>query len=405
MLLEDLIAQSQQLKASDIHITEGGHYKHRIDGDIHVLPDVISSEEFDAFCNKYEIACGKNVNSFDAAVTVCNIRMRVNLYQSIAGRKLALRILSDKIPRFEDLNLAPSVQKIVSLKQGLVLITGVTGSGKTTTLASLIDIINETRSDHIITIEQPVEYVFPEKNCIISQREVGKHTPSFTQATIDAMREDPDIVMLGEMRDLPTMQNAITLAETGHLVIGTLHCRNAVEAVDRIVDVFPPEQQAGVRIQACNVIQCVISQSLVHKKPSGRYCLQEVLYFSDSVRNLLKQHKPINQVRSIMPTNPDCVDVMASAIRGIKDFGVEPYEVWTYMGLDDNEKDMFIQRCDAAGVPAEDTEFLRSKTAVEAEAEKAAERKEAAAQPAPRSGFGGFSTGIFGSNNLDGGWT
>lgn len=400
MLLEDLIVQSQKKKASDIHITEGHEYKHRIDGDIHTLDTIITSQEFTDFCNKYDIACGPDVNSFDAAVTVQNIRMRVNLYQSIAGRKMALRILSDTIPKFEDLNLAPSVQKIVSLKQGLVLITGVTGSGKTTTLASLIDMINETRSDHIITIEQPVEYVFPEKNCIISQREVGKHTPSFTQATIDAMREDPDIVMLGEMRDLPTMQNAITLAETGHLVIGTLHCRNAVEAVDRIVDVFPPEQQAGVRIQACNVIQCVISQSLIHKKPSGRYCLQEVLYFSDSIRNLLKQHKPINQIRSTMPTNPDCVDVTASAIRGIKEFGVDPYEVWTYMGLDDNEKDMFIQRCDSSGIPADVTECLRSMTAVEAEAAKAEERKEA--QEQSQSVFGGFGAGA--QTPLEGGW-
>lgn len=359
MELENQILRSRNMKASDIHITEEQHYRHRVDGRVSTEEYFVTKQEFEDFCAKYKIPCGEDVNSYDAAITVermqdgapVRIRMRVNLYQSISGRKLALRLLSDTIPKFEDLHLAPSVKSLVGLKDGLVLVTGVTGSGKTTTLASIIDMINAQRSDHIITVEQPVEYVFPEKNCIISQREVGQHTPSFTQATIDALREDPDIVVLGEMRDLPTMQNAITLAETGHVVFGTLHCRNAVEAVDRIVDVFPPEQQAGIRVQACNVTKCVISQSLVRKKPSGRYCLQEVLFFTDSVRNLLKQHKPINQVRSTITPESDSVDIFASAIRGIKEFNVDPYEIWPYMGLDDTQRKTFIQRCKAAGIP------------------------------------------------------
>ncbi len=365
MILEDLITSSQKKKASDIHITENTKYSHRIDGSVSSVDTIITPQDFDEFCEKYEIECGPKVNSFDAAITVNGIRMRVNLYQTIQGRQLALRILSDKIPNFDELNLAPSVRKLITYKQGLILVTGVTGSGKTTTLASLIDLINASRADHIITIEQPVEYVFPAKKCVISQREVGKHTPSFTQATIDAMREDPDIVVLGEMRDLPTMENAITLAETGHLVFGTLHCRNAVEAVDRIVGVFPPEQQEGIRMQACNVLQCVISQSLIKRKPSGRYCLQEVLYFNDSARNLIRTSKPINQVRGIMPANPDCVTIIDSAVRGIKDFGCDPFDVWISMGLDATEKDLFIQRCEASGISAEALQQIKNMTDVE----------------------------------------
>lgn len=369
MELENQIYKSRNLKASDIHITENQNYRHRIDGKVLTVDHLVTKTEFDEFCTKYKIPCDESTTSYDAAITLTrqispteevNIRMRVNLYRSIAGRKLALRLLSDTIPKFEELNLAKSIANLVGLKDGLVLVTGVTGSGKTTTLASIIDMINAQRSDHIITIEQPVEYVFPEKNCIISQREVGKHTPSFTQATIDALREDPDIVVLGEMRDLPTIQNAITLAETGHVVFGTLHCRNAVEAVDRIVDVFPPEQQAGIRVQACNVIKCVISQSLVRKQPSGRYCLQEVLFFNDAVRNLLKQHKPINQVRSTIANSGDSVDIHASAVRGILEFGVDPYEMWPYMGLDDTERQTFIQRCEISGVPTYQLEKLRN---------------------------------------------
>lgn len=372
MELENQILRSRNMKASDIHITEEQHYRHRVDGRVSTEKYFVTKQEFEEFCKKYKIPCGEDVNSYDAAITVdrkdendqdVHIRMRVNLYQSISGRKLALRLLSDTIPKFEDLHLAPSIKSLVGLKDGLVLVTGVTGSGKTTTLASIIDMINAQRCDHIITVEQPVEYVFPEKNCIISQREVGQHTPSFTQATIDALREDPDIVVLGEMRDLPTMQNAITLAETGHVVFGTLHCRNAAEAVDRIVDVFPPEQQAGIRVQACNVTRCVISQSLVRKKPSGRYCLQEVLFFTDSVRNLLKQHKPINQVRGTITPEGDSVDIFASAIRGITEFDVDPYEIWPYMGLDDTERQTFIQRCEAAGVKDYLLEKLRNMSA------------------------------------------
>ncbi len=362
MILEDLIIDSQKKKASDIHITENTKYSHRIDGKVSSIDTVITSEMFDEFCNAYEIKCGPEVTSFDAAISVKHVRMRVNFYQTIQGRQLALRILSDTIPKFDDLNLAPSVKKLITYKQGLVLITGVTGSGKTTTLASLIDLINQSRTDHIITIEQPVEYIFPAKNCVISQREVGKHTPSFDQATVDAMREDPDIVVLGEMRDLATMDNAITLAETGHLVFGTLHCRNAVEAVDRIVGVFPAIQQDAVRVKACNVIQCVVSQSLIRRKPAGRYCLQEVLYFSDSTRNLIRMEKPINQVRGAMPSNPDCVTIIDSAVRGIKDFGCDPFDIWTSMGIDDTEKDLFIRRCEAAGISPETLGQIKNMT-------------------------------------------
>lgn len=372
MDLEQLIEQSRSVNASDIHITENSVYKHRINGDIISTKFVVSTDEFVEFCKKYGIQYEDRL-SYDSAITVRGIRMRSNFYHTNAGMKLALRLLSDTIPKLSDLNLAPSVKNIVGITKGLVLVTGITGSGKTTTLASLINEINQVRTDHIITIEDPIEYIFDENKCIISQREVGTHTPSFKQATIDAMREDPDIVMMGELRDLDTIQNAVTLAETGHLVLGTLHSRNAVESVDRMVDVFPAEQQVGIRKQICSVMACVISQSLIHREDGGRYCLQEVLYFNDSVRNLINQNKPINLVRATIPSSTNSVSVIDSAVRGIKECNADPYEAWAFMGLDDNEKEVFLRRCDAEGIPYDRVSQLDKLTTQEVLAMKSKE--------------------------------
>ncbi len=331
-----LIEEAVINKASDIHLTENRCYKYRVDGVLIKRPEiVIAASDMQDFFIKHSIAVSSNMKSYDCALTVAGTRLRMNYYRSNNGMEVALRILSDKIPEFEELNLAPSLRKLISMRKGLVLITGVTGSGKTTTIASIVNAINRERQEHILTIEAPIEYIFEEAKCKISQREVPTHTPSFMQATIDAMREDPDIIFLGEMRDRDTMSNATTLAETGHLVLATLHCRNPAEAVDRIVDTYPPEQQSQARSQVCNVVECIVSQSLVKRTSGGRYCLQEIMFVNDAVRNALRENKGMNTIRSNMVSNEGSVTIEESAVRGVKDFDVAPLEMWSYMGSKD----------------------------------------------------------------------
>lgn len=352
--IDQLIGMSAALHASDIHITENRSYKHRVDGTLAPFESYsISSEELDSFLQAHAISISSSIKSYDCALTVDGIRLRFNFFRGMRGREVVMRILSDTIPEFENLHLAPSIRKIVSMKKGLVLISGVTGSGKTTTIAAIVNEISKTRQEHILTIEQPIEYIFEDGLCKISQREVGMHTPSFTQATVDAMREDPDIIFLGEMRDRDTMENAITLAETGHLVLATLHCRNVAEAVDRIVDTYPPEQQSQARSQTVSVLECIVSQNLVKKQGGGRYCLQEIMYINEPIRNALKEHKPITTIRDAMKFEDGSVKLDDSAIRGIKEFSVDPLEMYGYLQGTGIDPKIFRSRCEKSGIPPE----------------------------------------------------
>jgi twitching motility protein PilT len=223
-------------------------------------------------------------------------RFRVNVYRDRGTYAAALRALSSKIPNFDQLGLPPVVREMTEKPRGLILVTGPTGSGKTTTLAAMIDLINRTRAEHILTIEDPIEFVYEPIKSLIHQRQLGEDTKSFANALRAALREDPDIVLVGEMRDLETIHLAVTAAETGHLVMGTLHTSSAAQTVDRMIDVFPAEKQTQIRVQLSNSLVAVFSQTLVPKKnpkPNeyGRCMAQEILVVTPAMSNLIREGK------------------------------------------------------------------------------------------------------------------
>jgi twitching motility protein PilT len=229
-------------------------------------------------------------------------RFRANAFHQRGNAALALRLIPFTIPSFEELGLPPVVERLVRLPQGLVLITGPTGSGKSTTLASMINAINEQRACHIITIEDPIEYVHQHRRSAVEQREVGIDTDSFARALRAAFREDPDVLLVGEMRDNETIQATLTLAETGHLVFATLHTNDAGQTVDRIVDVFPAEQQAQIRTQLAGTLEAILSQRLIPRLGGGRVAAFEVLVATYAVRNIIRDGRT-NQLRNVVATN------------------------------------------------------------------------------------------------------
>ena len=227
-------------------------------------------------------------------------RFRVNIFSQRGHYSVVIRRINSTIPNIEQLGLPESVKYFTTLKKGLVLVTGPTGSGKSTTLASLIDIINSTQRKHIITIEDPIEYLYKNKMSIVNQREIGQDVVSFSLAVKSALRENPDIVLVGEMRDLETIENALIVAETGHLVFGTLHTNSATQSINRIIDVFPPEQQQQVRIQLSSVLEGVISQLLIPKIGGGVVCACEVMIVNDAIRAIIREGKQITEVNNQM---------------------------------------------------------------------------------------------------------
>jgi twitching motility protein PilT len=299
LTMENLIYLMHEKKASDLHLTAGVPPILRIDGK---LMSTNYSKLTSEMCQKliYSVLTDKQkekfeaTNELDLSFGVKDIgRIRMNVFRQRGSVAAALRAIPTIPPSFEVLGLPKIVYQIVNLPKGLVLVTGPTGAGKTTTLASIINYINENRNVHIITIEDPLEYVFHHKNCIINQREVGTDTESFATALKYILREDPDIILIGEMRDLETISAALSIAETGHLVFATLHTTDAVSTVNRIVDVFPPHQQQQVRVQLSFVLQAVLSQQLLlHASGKGRVLACEVLVATPAVRNLIREGKP-----------------------------------------------------------------------------------------------------------------
>jgi len=229
-------------------------------------------------------------------------RFRANAFHQRGAVALAIRLIPFEVPSTAELRLPPSVTRLTDLSQGLVLVTGPTGSGKSTTLASLLDAINRSRRCHILTIEDPIEYLHSHKRSAVNQREIGTDSGSFASALRSALREDPDVVMVGEMRDLETVSTALTIAETGHLVLASLHTNDAAQTVDRIVDVFPAEQQVQVRAQVAGVVEAIVSQRLVPRVDGGRVGAFEVLLANSAVRNLIREGRT-NQIRNQIATS------------------------------------------------------------------------------------------------------
>jgi len=258
----------------------------------------------------YDILSDENIHKFESTLELDfsyalprRARFRVNCYRDRGAVAAAFRLIPQKIPTVSDLNLPPVLERITDKPRGLVLVTGPTGSGKSTSLAAMIHFINLNRSVHIITIEDPIEYLHTHKLSVINQRELGQDTKSFSNALRASLREDPDVILVGEMRDIETIQLAITAAETGHLVFATLHTNNAAESIDRMIDVFPPGQQEQIRIQLANNIQAVISQQLMPRAGApGRIPAVEVMLATPAVRNLIRENKT-HQIPSVIQTS------------------------------------------------------------------------------------------------------
>ncbi|HEY2941615.1 MAG TPA: type IV pilus twitching motility protein PilT [Vicinamibacteria bacterium] len=306
--MEDLFRTLVTMKGSDLHICAGSPPMVRHDGEIKVLPDRPPLSGADTEKLLWPIAPERNREEFkrrhdtDFAYEIRGLaRFRCNFFMDRKGMGGVFRVIPSKIISAEDMGLSREILQLCHLPKGLVLVTGPTGSGKSTTLCALIDYINRHRTDHIITIEDPLEFVHENKKCLINQRQVGEHTDSFKDALRAALREDPDIVLVGEMRDLETVAIAIETAETGHLVFGTLHTSSAPSTVDRIIDQFPADRQGQIRVMLAESLKGVISQMLCKKIGGGRVPVLEVLIGTPSVSNLIREAK-IFQIPSIMQT-------------------------------------------------------------------------------------------------------
>jgi twitching motility protein PilT len=285
-------------KASDLHIQVGTPPVFRVYGellfsDLEPLTEKDVEKYMEFILTKEQRQHIEEKDQVDLSYSVPGIaRFRVNIYKQRGSFSIAMRVIPFEIPTLEQLKMPEILKTLASKPHGLVLITGPTGSGKSTTLAAVIDYINSTRKAHIITIEEPLEFLHGNKMSLIDQREVGADTPNFSMALRDSLREDPDVILVGEMRDLETISNAITAAETGHLIFGTLHTNDAVQAVDRIIDVFPPHQQPQIRAQLASAIQGVVAQVLLRKKDnSGLLAATEVMTANSAVRNLIREAK------------------------------------------------------------------------------------------------------------------
>ena len=307
--IETLLRTLVSNKASDLHLRSGSPPMLRGSGEIAPLPNepVLSSEEIDAMLSAVMLeqnrAEFKEINDTDFAHEIVGVaRFRGNALRDRKGTGAVFRAIPAAVVTVEQMGISQEVQRLCHLTKGLVLVTGPTGSGKSTTLCALIDLINRTRSDHVITIEDPIEFVHESKKCLITQRHVGVHTSSFKHALRAALREDPDIVLVGELRDLETVSMAIETAETGHLVFGTVHTSTAVSTVDRIIDQFPPDRQAQIRVMLSESLKGVISQVLCKKIGGGRVAAREIMLSTPSVSNLIREGKTF-QLPSVLQTS------------------------------------------------------------------------------------------------------
>jgi len=305
MDITELLAFGVEQGASDCHLSAGEPPMIRIHGDLKKLDHpAMSREEVHALV--YDIMGDAQRKTFeethecDFSFEMGDVaRFRVNVFLQRKGEGAVFRTIPTKIQTLDELGMPPILRQLCDKEKGLILVTGPTGSGKSTTLAAMVDDLNNSYEGHILTIEDPVEFVHQSKKCLVNQRELGPHTHSFANALRAALREDPDVILVGEMRDLETIQLALTAAETGHIVFGTLHTSSAPKTVDRVIDVFPPSQQAQIRAQFAESIEAVITQTLLKKKGGGRTAALEIMTGTTAVRNLIREGK-IHQIPGTM---------------------------------------------------------------------------------------------------------
>ena len=330
--------------ASDLHLSSGKPPSVRVDGDIlfcehpaltpaqvdGMLAAIASADQHQRFLKDQEI---------DFAISVKEARYRVNAFLTSDGPAIVMRTIPTKTPTLDDLGAPEVFKQLATRSKGLVLVTGQTGSGKSTTIAAMIAHINATQEAHVLTIEDPIEYLHSSKRSLINQREVGRHTRSFTDALRSALREDPDVILVGELRDLETISLALTAAETGHLVLGTLHTSSAAKAVDRIIDVFPSNDKNLVRAQLATSLQGVIAQTLLKRAGGGRLAAYEVMLGTPAIRNLIREAK-IPQIESMMQLgSKHGMQTMRDAIVKLVDTGtVDPAEAEALLSELDAER-------------------------------------------------------------------
>ena len=307
MDITELLAFSAKQGASDLHLSAGLPPMIRVDGDVRRI-NLPAMEHKEVHSLIYDIMNDKQRKDFeefletDFSFEVPGVaRFRVNAFNQNRGAGAVFRTIPSKVLTMEDLGMSQVFRDIAEVPRGLVLVTGPTGSGKSTTLAAMIDYINDNRYDHILTIEDPIEFVHESKKCLMNQREVHRDTLGFSEALRSALREDPDIILVGELRDLETIRLALTAAETGHLVFGTLHTTSAAKTIDRVVDVFPSEEKSMVRSMLSESLQAVISQTLLKKSNGGRVAAHEIMIGTPAIRNLIREDK-VAQMYSAIQT-------------------------------------------------------------------------------------------------------
>ena len=300
-----LVKEAVSKGASDIHIASGNHPAYRLHGNVIFTNDPALNEAevtaiIKAVLNQSRFETFLQTGEADAAVEIgeCG-RFRANAFRQRNGTALVLRIINSVVPELSTLNLPASIKKTLDLNSGLVLVCGPTGSGKSTTLAALINELNKYKQKHIVTIEDPVEFLHTPKRCIINQREIGLDSRSYPMALRAAMREDPDIILVGEMRDRESIQIALTATETGHLVFSTVHTEGAAKTIDRLVDIFPPDQQQQIRVQLSTSLKAVISQRLLPRAGGGRVAAFEIMFCTTAISNLIRENKVANIQQSI----------------------------------------------------------------------------------------------------------
>ncbi len=331
--IEELLELVVDNNASDLHLAVGLPPVLRIDGDLklaryetltasvaqRLIYDILSDDQIQRFETNLELDCSYAMRQI--------ARFRVNVFRERGNVAGAFRLIPAEVPTIRELGLPPVIEDLARRPRGLILVTGPTGSGKSTTQASIINLINNDRAEHIITIEDPIEYLHHHRKCVIHQREIGQDTHSFANALRSALREDPDILLVGEMRDLETIQLAITCAETGHLVLATLHTNNAAESVDRIIDVFPPAQQEQIRVMLANNLMAILSQQLLPRAGQpGRVAVVEVMVATAAIRNLIRENKAF-QMHSIIQTSADVgMQSMDQALRDLYTQSLITYE-------------------------------------------------------------------------------
>ncbi len=328
MDITELLAFSMQHEASDLHLSTGSPPLIRVDGDVRKL-NIPAFDAKDVNALVYDIMNDRQRKEYeeklevDFSFEVPNLaRFRVNAFNQNRGPAAVFRTIPSKILSLDDLGCPDIFRDISDTLRGLVLVTGPTGSGKSTTLAAMVDYINITKNDHILTIEDPIEFVHENKQCLINQREVHRDTLSFEAALRSALREDPDVILVGEMRDLETIRLAMTAAETGHLVFGTLHTTSAPKTIDRIIDVFPAAEKSMMRSMLSESLRAVISQTLIKKVDGGRVAAHEIMIGTPAIRNLIRENKIAQMYSSIQTGRSNGMQTMDQCLQNLVNRGM-----------------------------------------------------------------------------------